>query len=57
MTDSQRESLNSLYIIECPHKKLIAGQYICLIHDKPCQYILNNNLNCLAEKYNDEREE
>ena len=57
MTDSQKESLNTLYIIECPHKKKIAGRYICLIHDIPCQYILKNNLKCLAEKDNEEGEE
>lgn len=55
MTDSQKESLDQLSIIECPHRKYMNGIYICLIHDVPCQYILNNEeLICIAKQCREE---
>ena len=56
MTNSLKESSDNSFTLECPHRMKIGGRYMCLIHDAPCQYILDNELYCLAKNCNKEEE-
>ncbi len=57
MTNRTKESLDNLFMLDCPHRMKIGGLYMCLIHDAPCQYILDKELHCSAKNNNKEGEE